>query len=143
MKRREKQNYSSLKLPFSHSSLKPRSLKLPPSYLNQLPRTQIVLKRGSHKKIAPPPDEPLPKWARVLLDLENNGQGVPVKQLNLTLKGEPVLWLEEWLKRGLCQDVAEAVSLAFKILHEHTVKQDIQEQQLKTLRHFYGAGHSV
>ncbi len=129
--KREKRNYS---------SLTPRSLKLPSSFLNRLPQTNFSLKRTDKNSAAAPPAEPLPKWSRVLLKLDAERQDssfISVRQVNLTLKGEPVLWLDEWLNRGLCQDVADAILSAFRVFHERTIEQDLREQQLKTLKRAY------
>jgi len=58
----------------------------------------------------------------------------PVKRINLTVRGEPAQWLEEWIKRGLCNSVTDAVLLAFQTLHERITDHDIKEEQLKMLR---------
>jgi Arc/MetJ-type ribon-helix-helix transcriptional regulator len=58
----------------------------------------------------------------------------PVKRINLTVRGEPALWLEEWIERGLCNSVADAVLFSLQTFHERITNHDTKEEQLKMLR---------
>lgn len=55
-------------------------------------------------------------------------------RINMTLEGEPALWLNEWKRRGLITSYTDAVIQAFRAFYEKITEQDLKSAQLKNLR---------
>lgn len=55
-------------------------------------------------------------------------------RINMTLEGEPALWLNEWKKRGLVTSYTDAVVQALRALKEKVTEQDLKSAQLGNIR---------
>jgi hypothetical protein len=65
---------------------------------------------------------------------KNSVSRSPSVRLNMTLEGDPALWLLEWKNRGLVTSCHDAVNQAFRVFHQKIVEQDLKAAQLKTLK---------
>ena len=54
-------------------------------------------------------------------------------RINMSIKGEPITWINEWKKRGIIRTVPQAVVLALQTLHQHFVEMQLKTAQLRTL----------
>jgi len=55
-------------------------------------------------------------------------------RINMTLEGEPALWLNEWKRRGLVTSYTDAVIQALRALNEKLIEQDLKFAQLGNIR---------
>lgn len=55
-------------------------------------------------------------------------------RINMTLEGEPALWLNEWKRRGLITSFTDAVIQALRALNEKVTEQDLKSAQLGNIR---------
>lgn len=55
-------------------------------------------------------------------------------RINMTLEGEPALWLNEWKRRGLVTSYTDAVVQALRALNEKVTEQDLKSAQLGNIK---------
>lgn len=55
-------------------------------------------------------------------------------RINMTLEGEPAVWIGEWKRRGLITSYTDGVIQALRALHEKVTEQDLKSAQLGNIR---------
>lgn len=57
-------------------------------------------------------------------------------RINMTVEGEPAIWINEWKRRGLITSYTDAVIQALRALHEKVTEQDLKSAQLKNMKSY-------
>jgi len=60
----------------------------------------------------------------------------PKVRINMTLTGEPAVWLNEWKVRWLVTSYTDAVVQSLRTFNEKIIEQDLKTVQLKNMNDF-------